>query len=86
VGAFAPRAALLLVWLFTNQLALAFDTFWIALAGFVFLPFTTLLYALAYQPVVGVTGFGWFLVGIGFMLDIANWFGSARRSEQRRYD
>ncbi|MEZ5170485.1 MAG: hypothetical protein R3A49_07030 [Acidimicrobiia bacterium] len=86
VGAFAPRFAIFLVWLFSNRMALAFDSFWIALAGFVFLPFTTLLYAIAYQPIVGVSGFGWFLVGMGFVLDIANWLGGARQRDQRRYD
>ncbi len=84
LGAFAPRAALVILWLFTTQLTQAFDSFWLGFAGFVFLPFTTLFYAIAYQPVVGVDGFGWFLVAFGFILDIANWTGTASRSSQER--
>ncbi|MCZ7530248.1 MAG: hypothetical protein M5U31_07820 [Acidimicrobiia bacterium] len=84
LGAFAPRAALVILWIFTTQLTQAFDSFWLGFAGFVFLPFTTLLYAIVYQPVVGVDGFGWFLVAFGFILDIANWTGTASRSSQER--
>lgn len=82
LGAFAPRAALVILWLFTTQLTQAFDSFWLGLLGFIVLPFTTLFYAIAYQPVVGVDGFGWFLVAFGFILDIANWSSGAKRSSR----
>lgn len=84
LGAFAPRAALVITWLFTNQLTQAFDSFWLGFAGFVFLPFTTFFYAIAYEPVVGVDGFGWFLVAFGFILDIAHWTSTASRSSRER--
>lgn len=84
IGAFAPRVGIVLLWLFTNELTQAFESFWIGLLGFALLPFTTLLYALVYTPATGVDGFGWFLVGIGFAIDLAHWFGGARSRDQDR--
>lgn len=84
VGAFAPRLGIVLLWLFTNQLTQAFDDFWVGFLGFLLLPFTTLIYAVVYQPVVGVDGFGWFLVGIGFAIDVANWLGGTRSRDRDR--
>jgi len=83
IGAFAPRLALFLLWLFSDRLTIAFTNFWIGLAGFLFLPFTALFYAIAYAPAVGVRGFGWFLVTFGFVIDLAHWFGGARESTNR---
>ncbi|MFZ4583964.1 MAG: hypothetical protein ACOYNI_01945 [Acidimicrobiia bacterium] len=83
IGAFAPRLALFFLWIFSDRLAIAFSNFWIGLAGFVFLPFTALLYAIAYAPARGVQGFGWFLVTFGFLLDLAHWFGGASETRNR---
>ncbi len=83
IGAFAPRLAIFLMWIFTNQMTIAMGSFWVGLLGFLFLPFTTLFYALAYAPIAGVHGFGWFLVGFGFLLDVSNWFGGASKSRDR---
>ena len=54
-----PRLALFFVWLFTPLVYRAFDTFLVPLLGVIFLPFTTLMYVLAYIPGVGLTGWGW---------------------------
>jgi hypothetical protein len=75
-----PRIAILATWLFSDQLSIAFESFWIGAAGFVFLPWTTVMYAWCYQPLFGVQGFGWFLVAFGFAADLATWFGGAQRS------
>jgi hypothetical protein len=87
LGAFFPRVAIFIMWLFTNKLSLAFNSFWLGLAGFLFLPFTTFFYALAYAPVRGVSGIGWFFVILGFLLDLSNWFGGGRYApgQYRRY-
>lgn len=77
-----PRVSLFLLWLFTDRMRIAFDSFWLPLLGFVFLPFTTVFWALAYAPVGGVQGIGWFFVAFGFILDIASYTGG--RSEARR--
>lgn len=78
VSAFSPRLALVLVWLFTNLVDRAYSTFVIPLLGLIFFPFATLMYVLAYRPGLGVTGVGWVLVAIGFVIDFASTGLSAR--------
>lgn len=65
-----PRFTLFLMWVFTDRLDRAFDSFVVGFLGFLLLPYTTVLYALAYSPQDGVTGFGWFLVIVGFLIDL----------------
>ncbi len=80
----SPRLAIVLLWLFTDRMTIAFDSFWIWLVGLVFLPWTTLAWAAVYVPFNGIEGFGWFIVAIGFIIDISTYIGSARsRSAQR---
>ena len=78
-----PRLALLIVWLFTPLVNRAFDTFIIPLLGIVFLPFTTLLYVFLYIPGIGLTGWGWFWIVIGVLLDMGA-YGSSAASNRRR--
>jgi CDP-diglyceride synthetase len=73
LAAISPRLALVLVWIFTNLVDQAFTGFLLPLLGLIFLPFTTLLYVLAYQPVVGVTGWGWVLVFLGLLFDLGSY-------------
>jgi hypothetical protein len=70
---FFPRLALLSVWLFTPLVNRACITLLLPLLGIIFLPFTTLMYVLVYNPVVGVTGWGWLLVILGLVLDISSY-------------
>jgi hypothetical protein len=79
----SPRVAIFFVWLFGDRMSIAFDSFWIAFAGFLVVPWTTLAWAVAYQPVKGVTGFGWIIVAFAFFVDISSYAGSARASKQR---
>ncbi|MEZ5140989.1 MAG: hypothetical protein R2726_00495 [Acidimicrobiales bacterium] len=79
----SPRLALFLIWVFGDRLSFAFDSFWIGFIGFLFLPWTALAWAIAYQPLFGVTGFGWFIVGLGLVFDISSW-GSGAREQRRR--
>jgi hypothetical protein len=74
----SPRLALFLVWLFTDRTSIAFDSFWIGALGFVFLPWTALAWVFAYQLGTGVTGFGWLLVALGFVVDVSSHLGGAR--------
>ena len=78
-----PRVGLFFMWLFTERLSIAFETFWVPLLGFLFLPFTTIFWSLAFAPIGGVTGIGWLFVIFGFLLDIASYAGGgqARRRE-----
>ncbi|HVN61080.1 MAG TPA: hypothetical protein VMT59_07435 [Gaiellaceae bacterium] len=70
-----PRIALIFVWIFSSRIGDAFSSWiWPAL-GFVFLPWTTLMYVLAWGPVYGVSGWGWVLVALGLCLDAATYSG-----------
>jgi hypothetical protein len=82
----APRFALFLMWLFTNRLTIALESFWLGVLGFFFLPFTTVVYAIAYQPDQGVRGFGWILVAFAFMADLTVTFGGGKAERQRRVE
>jgi len=82
IGLAAPRFALFLMWLFSDRLTVAFNSFIQGFLGFLILPFTTLFYALCYADPQGVRGFGWILVGFGLVLDISSYTsgGMAQRS------
>lgn len=79
----SPRLAFFVVWLFTDRTEIAFDSFWIGLLGFLFLPWTALAWALLYAPIAGVSGFGWFIVILAFVVDIVSLTGSARARRQQ---
>ena len=79
----SPRIAIFFVWLFTDRMAVAFSSFWIAFVGFLVLPWTTLAWAFAYQPVKGVTGFGWIIVAFAFFVDVSSYAGSAQARRER---
>jgi hypothetical protein len=83
-AALSPRLALFLLWLFDNdRTSAAFDSFWVPLIGFFFLPWTTLAWAVAYAPVRGVTGFGWFLVIFAFVADITTYVSGRQARRQQ---
>lgn len=79
-AALSPRLALFLIWIFSspNRLSIAFESFWIGFIGFLFLPWTALAWVVAYQPVVGVRGFGWFVVALGVIFDISSYTSGAQ--------
>lgn len=84
-SAFSPRLGILLLWLFSDRLTQAFDSGWVGILGFLFLPWTTLAWAVAYQPAfdVGVTGIGWFLVVFAFLVDLSTHAGSTKARSDR---
>jgi len=81
---FSPRVVVALLYLFSDRLTIAFKSGWVGLAGFLFLPWTTALYAVAYRPVTGVSTLGWLIVAIGFAVDLGSWFGSNNHAKSRR--
>ncbi|MCX7620251.1 MAG: hypothetical protein N2037_05325 [Acidimicrobiales bacterium] len=82
----SPRLALFLIWafdLFGGRMSAAFDSFWIGFAGFVLLPWTTLTWTATHDPLAGVRGFGWFLVGIAFVADVVSYLKGDHERRQR---
>jgi hypothetical protein len=74
-----PRVALIFTWIFTNLVDRAFDGILIPLAGLIVLPWTTFLYVLAYNPIDGVSGIGWLVVGIGVLADLGSYSAGAKK-------
>jgi hypothetical protein len=84
IGLFSPRLALILLAIFGDLLSRAFDSWVVPLLGFFLLPWTTLIYALCYSGDNRVYGFEWFLVAIGFLIDLGSYGGGSRY--RRRHD
>jgi hypothetical protein len=77
---FGPRLAILIWWLVQPmRWQLAFGKFGMPflweLLGFLFLPWTTIMYVLVAPA--GVTGFDWIWLGLGLLADIASYSGGA---------
>ncbi len=84
LGSAFPRIALIITWLFTDRVDIAFQNNWaLPLLGLLFLPYTTFFYVLAYAPIIGVGGIGWLFVIFGFFLDISSYTGGGRYTQQR---
>jgi len=85
LGAFFPRIALVLIWLFTDVIFRAFSGEWILpLAGIVLLPYTTLAYVLVFWATGEVVGIGWAFVILGLVFDIGSYtsgWGQARSQQ-----
>jgi len=80
----SPRLALFAMFLFTDLLSRAFDSWIIPFLGFFLLPWTTLAYAAMWS--VGtdkVSGFEWFIVILAFVVDLGSY---ASRDKMRRSD
>jgi hypothetical protein len=82
-SAISPRLGVFLLWFFTDRMTQAFESGWVALLGFLLLPWTTLAWAVAYQVPAGVDGFGWFIVGLGLLVDLSTLAGSGRARSSR---
>ncbi len=83
LAGFAPRIALVLIWIFSDLVDRAFTGFLVPLLGLIVFPYATLFYVLAYSPVTGVAGWGWAFVVLGFILDIGHWAGGGVAGRQR---
>jgi len=78
-----PRFGILIWWLMDSlRWEAAFSSFWVAFAGFLFAPWTTIFYVLVWSP-GGLRGFDWIILGLGLLLDIASYSSGAygRRSQ-----
>jgi hypothetical protein len=73
LAAFAPRVVIILAWLFSDRWDLVWDTWIWPLLGFIFLPYTTIMYVLVWNIATGVSGWDWLWIGLGVLLDIMKW-------------
>ncbi len=71
-----PRAAILLWW-FIEPLrwSLVYDTFLVPFLGFIFVPWTTLMYVVV--GIGGITGWDWLWMSLAVFADIASYAGGA---------
>jgi hypothetical protein len=76
---FTPRIVLFLLWLLSNYLTRAYETWLWPTLGFFVLPATTLAYAIARNEFGGVSGLGIVVLLIGFAVDIGLLGGGARQ-------
>jgi hypothetical protein len=84
LAAFFPRIAVLILWIarphyFTTVFG---DTWLWPLLGILFLPFTTLMYALLWPP-AGIAGFDWFWIFLAVLIDVSHWAGSGWANRNR---
>ena len=76
-----PRLGVLMIWMARpNLVDAAFDTVIWPLLGIIFLPFTTLMFVIMYQP-GGLEGFDWFWIGLAVFCDLGH---TATSYSQRR--
>ena len=77
IALISPRLAIVALWLFSDVLSRAFDSWLLPFAGFLLLPWTTLAYTAFWDwgPGREVTGFEWFFVGLAFVIDLGAYFG-----------
>ncbi len=72
-----------MLFLFSDLLSRAFDSWVLPLLGFFLLPWTTLAYAAMWASSTnGVTGFEWFIVVLAFLIDIGAFAGGGRRRRE----
>ena len=82
-AAFTPRLAFLFVWVFTPLVNQAFNTIIAPILGFIFLPFTTLIYVLVYSPTAGMTGWDWVWVVLALLIELSAYGGSAHANKEK---
>ena len=71
-----------MLFLFSDMLSRAFDSWIVPLIGFFILPWTTLAYAVMWASSDGVNGFEWFIVAVAFLFDLGSLAGSRQRRTQ----
>jgi hypothetical protein len=84
VLAASPRIILFGMWLFTDYLSrIGLPFFW-GLIGWIFVPCTTIAYAIAENSFGGLQGWGTVVFAAGIALDILL-YASGRRGERARH-
>jgi hypothetical protein len=75
----SPRLALFAIFIFSDLLSRAYDSWVLPLLGFFLLPWTTLAYAVMWSVGTNkVSGLEWFIVILAFFVDISSYAQSDR--------
>jgi hypothetical protein len=87
VALITPRFILFILWLFTDYLNAAFSSGWWGILGFLFLPTTTIAYAIAQNEFTTATGgieaAGIVVIVLGIVIDLGMLGGSGRGIAKR---
>jgi hypothetical protein len=78
IALISPRLALFAIFLFSDLLSDAFDSWLLPLLGFFLLPWTTLAYAVMWSSSHQVAGLEWFIVILAFILDLGSYRSGKR--------
>jgi hypothetical protein len=73
------------LWLFTNLLSRAFESWIVPFLGFFLLPWTTLAYAAMWSSSNRVSGFEWFIVVLAFLIDLGAYARGGRERRSRTW-
>ena len=80
-----PRAGILIWWLLQPvRWQLTFDSFIWPLLGFLFMPWTTLMYAVInLNGLQGLQGFDWLWIGLAVVADLGMYVGGGYGNRER---
>jgi hypothetical protein len=77
-----PRFGIILWWILDPvRWNVTFDTFILPFLGFIFLPWTVLMYVVVFPG--GVDGFDWVWLGFGLLADIFSYAGGGYTNRDR---
>jgi len=80
----SPRVAIIAIWLFSDLLSRAFESWFVPFIGFFLLPWTTLAYACMWSLGTNeVSGFEWFIVILAFLADLSGYGLIGNRRQAR---
>jgi hypothetical protein len=75
----SPRLALFFIWIFSDMLDRAFESWLVPVLGFFLLPWTTLAYTVMWSSGGNeVAGFEWFIVILAFFVDLGSYASGSR--------
>jgi hypothetical protein len=78
----APRFALVVWWfLQTRYVNAAFSNLLFAILGFIFLPWTTLMWVFVYPG--GISTVNWIFLALAFAVDMGTYFGGGKSGKER---
>ena len=79
-----PRFVLVLLWIFSDYVGRAYETLWVPILGFFFLPTTTLAYAWAINTHEQVKGFPLAVVVFAALIDLGGFGGGASSTRKKK--